>query len=56
MRGREFGRDAGGNIETIVAAYGTPSDRVSIFNGRNSKEESMAAYKKTETAIAKLSP
>src|SRR5262249_13815132 len=43
-------------IETIVAAYWTPSDRVSIFKGRNSKEKSMAAYKKTEAAIAKLSP
>jgi peptide-methionine (R)-S-oxide reductase len=47
---------AGGNIETIVAAHWTPSDRVSIFYGRNSKEETMAAYKKTEAAIAKLSP
>jgi peptide-methionine (R)-S-oxide reductase len=47
---------AGGNIETIVAAYWTPPDRVSIFWDRNSKEESMAAYKKTEAAIARLSP
>src|SRR3546814_5406526 len=47
---------AGGNIETIVAAYWTPSGRVSIFCGRNSKEKTMAAYKKTEAAIAKLSP
>jgi peptide-methionine (R)-S-oxide reductase len=47
---------AGGNIETIVAAYWTPPDRVSIFWDRNLKEESMAAYKKTEAAIARLSP
>jgi peptide-methionine (R)-S-oxide reductase len=56
MRGREFCGGAGGNIETIVAAYWTPSDRVSIFHGRNSKEKTMAAYKKTQAAIAKLSP
>jgi peptide-methionine (R)-S-oxide reductase len=45
----------GGNIETIVAAHWTPSDRASIFFSRNSKEKTMAAYKKTEAAIAKLS-
>jgi peptide-methionine (R)-S-oxide reductase len=47
---------AGGNIKTIVAAYWTPPDRVSIFLGMSSTEESMAAYKKTEASIAKLSP
>jgi len=47
---------AGDNIKTIVAAYWTPSDRISIFSGMSSKEESMTAYKKTEAAIAKLSP
>jgi peptide-methionine (R)-S-oxide reductase len=47
---------ADGNIETMIATYWTPSDRVSISYGRNSQEESMAAYRKTETAIARLSP
>jgi peptide-methionine (R)-S-oxide reductase len=42
-------------IEIIVAAYWTSFDRVSIFNDRNSKERSMAPYKKTEAAIPKLS-
>jgi peptide-methionine (R)-S-oxide reductase len=37
-------------------AYWTTSGRVSIFLGMNSKEESMAAYKKTDAAITKLSP
>ena len=43
-------------IETIVRPYWTSSDRVSIFLGMNSKEGSMVAYKKTEAAIARLSP
>src|SRR5215813_7920373 len=53
----------GGNIKTIVAAYWTPWGRLSIFDGRDSKKEfdrrrssTMAAYKKTEAAIAKLLP
>src|SRR5690606_21466785 len=44
------------HIETIVAAYWTPSGRVSIFRSRNSMENAMAAYKRTDAAIAGLSP
>jgi peptide-methionine (R)-S-oxide reductase len=37
-------------------AYWTAADRISIFHGRNSKEDFMTAYRKTEAAIARLSP
>jgi peptide-methionine (R)-S-oxide reductase len=40
----------------MIAAYLTPSDRISTLHGRNSQEKSMAAYRKTEAAIARLSP
>jgi len=43
-------------IEPIVAAYWTPDGRISIFDGENAKDKSMATYQKTEAAIAKLSP
>jgi peptide-methionine (R)-S-oxide reductase len=45
-----------GSIETIVAAYWTPSDRVFIFHGGYPKEATVAVYRKTEAAIARLSP
>lgn len=38
---------AGGDIETIVAAYWIPSDRISILCSSNSREKTMAAYKES---------
>jgi peptide-methionine (R)-S-oxide reductase len=40
----------------MASAHWTPPDLIPIFASRNLKEDSMAKYEKSETAIARLTP